>query len=132
MWGLRRLGEAGTRQKKTAQDLWPRRRKKGGDAPQKCADQADFAYAEAIEQNAGRKLQRGVRPTVGAEQISEGDRCYAKGFVQRLLGYGNIDAVEVVHEHAEAQERSNQPAPARHGLVFRLFEVWVTSAQIGF
>ena len=40
-------------------------------------------------------LERGVGPTVGAEKIAEGDGGDPESFVQRLLGDGDVYAVEI-------------------------------------
>ena len=81
----------------------------GGDAPDGGADAADAAYAEAIEQDADGKLADGVGPVVGAGEIAEGDVGDAEGGVERGVGDGEVDAVEVVDQHAGAEEPGNAP-----------------------
>ncbi len=82
----------------------------GGDAPEEGADAADATDAEAVQHHADGELAEGVGPVVGAGEVAEGDVGEAEGGVEGGVGDGEVDAVEVVDEDAEAEQPGDAPA----------------------
>lgn len=91
--------------------------REGGNAPDKSADAANKADAKTIKDQAGRELEGGIGPIVGAGEIAEHDGGHAEGFGEGLLGNGEVDAIEIVNQDAEAKEEGDAPTPARDGWI---------------
>jgi hypothetical protein len=62
-------------------------------------------------------LHQRVAPTVGAEKVAELHGIDSEGGVESVLGDGDVDAIEVVDQNAEAEERCDYPAATRHALI---------------
>ncbi len=82
----------------------------GGYAPNDCADDADSAHAETVKQKAGRKLEQRVAPIIGAGQIAEHHRGNSERVLQRIAGDREVDAIEIIHQHAKAEEHRYAPS----------------------
>jgi hypothetical protein len=104
----------------------------GGKAPDEGADAADAAYTEAIEEDANGKLAEGVGPVIGGGEVAEGDSGDAEGGDEGVVGDGEIDAVEVVDENAEAEEPGDAPATRMRRRILRLGQSEIRSGDDGF
>ena len=102
----------------------------GGDAPNGGAENADATNAEAVEEQAAGELEDGVGPVVGAGEIAEHNGGNAEGVLEGIAGDGEVDAVKIVDEDAEAEEESDSPAAAGDGLG-RHAGVWHTEGGRG-
>jgi hypothetical protein len=99
--------------RKQADDILGCRGGECGGAPDKGVDDTHATQTEAIQQDAGRQLQHGVRPAVGSQQITEGDCGQAEPLVQRLLADRDIHSVQIADHHAQGQEPCDSPSAVR-------------------
>ncbi len=74
------------------------------------ADDSDAADTEAVKQEPGRKLEQRVGPIVGAGQIAEHHGGNSESVLQRIPRDGKVYTVEIVHQHAEAEEQGDAPS----------------------
>src|SRR6185437_1558821 len=90
--------------------------RKGGQgrcrAPQERAPTADAGHAETVDHEACGNLQQGVAPEECAEQHPEIGWCQVKRALELRGGDRNADAVEVVDQHAGAEQSGHAPAKA--------------------
>jgi hypothetical protein len=92
---------------------------KGGGAPDEGADAPYAAYTELIEHDADGQLAKGIGPIVGAGKIAEDDIGDTEGGDQRIVGDGEIDAIEEVDQDADAEQPGDTPAAARNVIAAR-------------
>ena len=79
--------------------------------PKERADPADQGDAETVQHKPGRDLQQRIGPEERAEQqphLSGGETEFV---LQLRPGDRQIDAVEIVDEHADAEQHANAPPP---------------------
>ena len=98
---------------KKAVDAGRQARRDRRHAPQECRHAPDPPHAPAVQTDAHRNLQHRVAPVVGAGEVAEGDRRDAPLGVQRSEGDRDIDPVEKVDQHADAEQHCDAPAAMR-------------------
>ncbi len=82
----------------------------GGDTPHETADASYAAYAEFVQHHAHRKLAQGIGPVIGGGEIAEGDIGDGEGGDEGSMGDREVDAVEVVDQHSNGQQKGDAPA----------------------
>jgi hypothetical protein len=60
-------------------------------------------------------LAEGVGPVIGAGEQAEEEVGYAEGCNERVVGDGEVDAVEVVDEHPDGEQGGDVPALGEAG-----------------
>ena len=85
--------------------------------PDEDGHQRHLAHAEQVQHHAGRQLARGIRPRIGCRQLPEDRGCDAKRLYQRVVRNGQVHAVEIVDQHAQAQQQADRPAIRLRGVV---------------
>src|SRR5580692_1303732 len=94
-------------------------RAKRSDGPENRAVAAYFLYSKAVEQQAGRELERRVCPIVSTRQVAERHGGNAEGGVERVLRDGKVYAIEVVDEDSEAEQTRDRPPATGDAFRFR-------------
>ena len=87
---------------------------KGRHAPQAGARTTYAAHAEFVEHDADGQLAKPVGQVVGAGEIAECDVGNAERRDQRAVRGGEVDAVEVADQDADAEQPRDAPAAPRN------------------
>jgi hypothetical protein len=85
-------------------------RSKRRQAPEKRADAAHTPHPETIQQEARRQLAQRVGPVVGAQQQAKGKVRNAEFSEEGVVRNREVDAVEIVDQHAHAEQDGDDPS----------------------